>query len=299
MFEALWGKKKTGFVLALSGGGGRGLAHIGVLEVLESRHLRPDAIVGTSIGALFGAMYALNPDAGAVRERVLRFLDSETFQNFSLPVAHEADVDELDHTWFSRLTNIARQSALYVRALTGIAVAESSVLREVAGVFCQAGSFDAMKIPLYVTAVRFPGGECHLFSDGDLCRVLTASMAVPAVFEPVEIEGERYVDGGLASEVPALEAKSIATDSQLVVAVNTGVRPDPEHVPSNVIAMLDWAAQVKALYLRRYEKAHADILIEPLVGYTQWHDFSNPEQEIQRGREAALEKISELEQQLA
>ncbi len=298
MFEALLGRKKTGFVLALSGGGGRGLAHLGVLEELELQNLRPDAIVGTSIGALFGAMYALNPDAKAVRERVLEFLGSGTFQHINLPVAHDVDVDEVDESWLSRLTNMARQSVLYVRALTGISVSDTGALQEVAGVFCGSGSFDTVQIPLYITAVRFPGGECHIFSQGNLCQALIASMAVPAVFDPVEIDGARYVDGGLASEVPAMEARSVATETQLVVAVNTGVRPDPGHEPSNVIAMLDWAAQVKALYLRRYEKAHADILIEPLVGYTQWHDFSNPEQEIQRGREAALEKIPELKSRL-
>jgi len=294
VFEGIFKNSQRGFVLALAGGGGRGLAHLGVLEVLEAQGLRPDAIVGTSIGALFGAMYAINPDARAARERVLRYLDSESFQSLKLPAIDDADMEAEDESWLSRLTTAARQTILYTRAMTEISVVDIGALIDVAEAFCGTGSFQSARIPVYVTAVRFPGGECHLFSEGDLCRVLAASMAIPGVFEPVAIDGERYVDGGLASEVPAFEARAVAQEGQVVVAVNTGARPDPEREPGNVLAMLDWATRVKALYLRRYEKVHADVLIEPLVGYTQWHDFSNPEQEIKRGHDAAMEKLPEL-----
>ncbi|MDX8392245.1 MAG: patatin-like phospholipase family protein [Mariprofundaceae bacterium] len=285
-----------GFVLALAGGGGRGLAHLGAIKALEENGLRPDAIVGTSIGALFGAMYALNPDATGLQRRVFEFLDSDAFQNLSLPSVH--DVDTEGESWLTRLSTVARQTILYTRALTDIAVADDAALAQVAGVFCGEGNFETMKIPLHVTAVRFPGGECHVFSQGDLCKALAASMAVPGVFDPVEIDGHRYLDGGLASEVPAMEARNVAGEKKLVVAVNTGARPDPEHAPSNVMGMLDWAAQVKSLYLRQYEKAHADVLIEPLVGYTQWHDFSNSDHEVQRGYEATIAKVPELKRLL-
>ena len=294
----LFDKKATGFVLALAGGGGRGLAHLGVLKALEENGLRPDAIVGTSIGALFGAMYSLNPDAAKVQERVFSFLESDVFHQISLPSVNDVGADSADDSWLTRLTTVARQTVLYSRAMSDTSIGEADALTRVANLFCGGGSFESTKIPLYVTAVRFPGGECQLFSQGDLCLTLAASMAVPGVFDPVVIDGKRYLDGALASEVPAMEARSVAGDSQLVVAVNTGARPDPAYEPYNVLGMLDWTAQVKSLYLRQYEKAHADIVIEPLVGYTQWHDFSNSDDEVGRGYEAAQEKMPELLKQL-
>jgi len=290
----LFDRHSTGFVLALAGGGGRGLAHLGVLRALEENGLRPDAIVGTSIGALFGAMYALNPDAEDVCKRVFHFLASDGFHRLSLPGARDVDAEETDESWLMRMSIAARQTVLYTRAMTDVAVGDNAVLTSVAHIFCDKATFEETKIPMYITAVCFPGGECHLFSQGNLCIALAASMAVPGVFDPVEIDGVRYLDGGLASEVPAMEAKSLAGKSKLVVVVNTGARPDPKHEPTNVLGMLDWAAQVKSLYLRQYEKAHADVLIEPLVGYTQWQDFSNSDDEVGRGYEAALEKIPEL-----
>lgn len=284
--------RSDGFVLALGGGGGRGLAHLGVLEVLEEHDLQPSAIVGTSIGALFGAMYAHTPDAERIRKRVQRFLKSEKFSQLNIPLIEGVEME--DDTWLSRLTAVARQSILYTKAATDIAVANIDSLIEMVEELCTAEDFDELTIPMNVTSVQFPTGECHLISQGDLSRAIAASMAVPGVFNPVEIEGGLFVDGALASEVPAKEARMVATMGQVVVAVNVGSRPDPMNIPSHVIGMLDWATQIKALYLRQNEKKQADILIEPLVGFTQWHDFSNPEQEIGRGRDAALEKMPEL-----
>lgn len=284
--------KREGFVLALGGGGGRGLAHLGVLEVLDEHNLRPSAIVGTSIGALFGAMYAHNPDSRLVRKRVGQFLDSDAFGQLNIPVLEGAEME--DTSWLSRLTAAARQSILYTRAATDIAVGDVNMLVGMVEELSEAKEFSELKIPLYVTSVQFPTGDCHLISKGNLGKAIAASMAVPGVFDPVEIDGGRFVDGALASELPAKEAKMIATMGQVVVAVNVGSRPHPGKEPSHVIGMIDWATQIKSLYLRQYKKEFADVLIEPLVGFTQWHDFSNPDQEIERGRDAALEKMPEL-----
>jgi len=281
------------FVLALGGGGGRGLAHLGVLEVLEEHGLRPSAIIGTSIGAMFGAMYAHTPDIHRVSDRVHGFLHSDAFINLGLPTAPGGDA--ADDTWLARLTTAARQSVLYAKAATDIALADVAVLSEIAATLCPARRFDELLIPFYATAVRYPSGDTRIFSDGELIPAITASMAIPGVFDPVAIEGERFVDGGLSSELPAREARAIARPGELVVAVNVGARPDPTLEPSHVLEMLDWAGRVKSSYLRRYQRTQADILVEPMVGYTQWHDFSHPRQEIERGRDAMLEMMPDLQ----
>ncbi len=288
-------EQKNGFVLALGGGGGRGLAHLGVLDVLEEHHLKPDAIVGSSIGALFGAMYAMNPNAKAVIEHACSILKSEEFSKLELP-ALEGDDGE-DQSWLSRLSAAARQTLLYTKAATERSLADTNTLVDIAFTFCGGESFHDTKIPLYVTGVEFPGGDCHLFSvDSNVklpCAV-AASMAIPGVFEPLVIDGQKYVDGGVVSDLPAKEAQMVANADQLVLAVNVGARPREDIEPVNVFGMRDWAAQIQALYLRKYNKTFCDVLVEPLVGFTQWQDFSNVEQEIEKGRQAALEKMPEL-----
>ena len=288
-------KKKNGFVLALGGGGGRGLAHLGVFDVLEQHDLVPDAIIGTSIGALFGAMYAMGNSAASIQEQALEYLQSEPFHRLELPVIEEAD--HPDESWLSRFVSAARQTVMYTKAATDMAFADVQVLYEVAELFTGGKDFSAVKIPLFITAVQFPCGECRVFSQQHgvaLSRAIAASMAIPGVFEPVRIADEKYMDGGLASEIPAREASMLASEEQLVVAVNVGSRPLDDYEPANVYGMLDWSSQIKSLYLRRYEKQHADILIEPLVAYTQWHDFSRPKEEIEKGRQATLEIMPQL-----
>lgn len=90
----------------------------------------------------------------------------------------------------------------------------------------------------------------------------------------------------------------VARADQLVLAVNVGARPRPDIEPKNVYGMLDWTTQVKSLYLRQANKRFADVIIEPLVGFTQWNDFSNIEQEIEKGRQAAMERMPELLEKL-
>ncbi len=292
-------KADKGFILALGGGGGRGLAHLGVLDVLEEHKLKPDAIVGSSIGALFGAMYAMQPDAKAVIARAKDILASQPFSKLGLPSLDEADTQ--DQSWLSKLSAAARQSILLTRAATDQSVADTDALIDIAVTFCGGDSFRDAKIPLFVTAVHFPSGECRLFSmdtDVKLACAVAASMAVPGVFDPVTVGGEKFVDGGVASELPSKEAKMIANADQLVLAVNVGARPRPDVEPKNVYGMLDWTTQVKSLYLRQYKKEYADVLVEPLVGFTQWNDFSNVEQEINKGRQATLEKMPELIEKL-
>ncbi len=298
IFEARQ-KKKTGFVLALGGGGGRGLAHLGVLDILEQHKLTPDAIVGSSIGALFGSMYAMNPDAKAVIHHACSILQSDKFSKLGLPAIEGAGAQ--DQSWLARLSSAARQTLMYTKAATELALADTDALVDIVFAFCGGESFHDVKIPLYVTAVEFPGGDCNLFSansDVKLPCAVAASMAIPGVFEPLMIGGKKYVDGGVASDLPAKEAQMVANSDQLVLAVNVGARPREDMEPVNVFGMRDWAAQIQALYLRKYNKTFSDVLIEPLVGFTQWQDFSNVEQEIEKGRQAALEKMPELIHQL-
>ncbi len=282
--------------MALGGGGGRGLAHLGVLEALEEHGLKPEAIVGTSIGALFGAMYALEPDIKRMRNRVEALLHSDAFSRLALPDLTEAET--ADHTWLGKLTAAARQSVLYARAAKGTALTDTEALLNLVQTLCEGKGFSDIRIPLFATTVQFPSGEIEIFSKGNLPRAIAASMAIPGVFEPVEISGQHFVDGGLACELPAKEAKMLANPGQLIVAVNVGGRPNPDLRPSTVIGMLDWAIRIKSLYMRQYKAQFADLLIEPVTGFRQWADFSHPDQEIERGRQAALEKMPELMEQL-
>ena len=286
---------RRGFVLALGGGGGRGLAHLGVLEALETKGLQPDAVVGTSIGALFGAMYALEPDLDTVRARVEAEFNSHALDDLDLPSPSPAEGDGTDGSWLDRLAARVRQSVLYARAATGVAVADTEALQSLIRRLTEGRGFDDAVIPVHVTAVAFPEGTCRLFSSGDLVRSVAASMAAPGLFAPVTIGEERFVDGSVVSELPVPEAAALAGADRVVVAVDVASGRPPEHPPGTVLEMLDWAITTKARYLRRFRAAQADIVIDPLLDTWTWADFSHADAEIARGRDAALERLPQLE----
>lgn len=153
--------------LVLSGGGAKGVAHIALLEYLEQHHIVINSISGSSAGALVGALYT----SGVRPEGILQFFKSTPIFRY---------------TWLKPSKAGIFDSEKYATVL------DSFVKRH----------FEELNIPLIITATNIQKGEATYFSQGDLIRPLLASCAVPAVFTPVEINGELYADGGVMDNFP-------------------------------------------------------------------------------------------------
>jgi hypothetical protein len=143
------------FVLGSERGDGRGLVHLGVLAAAEENDLQAVAIVGTSIGSLFGAMYALNCRILAVINRVKTVSTSEAFAHLELPHSTAADTD--DYTWLGKPTAAARETVVYARAARGSFLTDSTVLLESMDHLCGEGSSptcrSAYTLPVFVFLV--------------------------------------------------------------------------------------------------------------------------------------------------
>ncbi|MDQ6962788.1 MAG: patatin-like phospholipase family protein [Mariprofundaceae bacterium] len=289
----LFTRSKSGFILVLGGGGGRGLAHIGVLDALEEYGLRPDILVGSSVGSLVATMYAQQPEPKLLKERTLNFLNSKSFHRLTLPVFNHLREMPIE-SWLERLSAVARQSVLYGRAVTSNAIADKDVLFQLLQELGVSGSFSKLHIPVQMVSTIFPQGGMAVFSSGDLNTSLAASMAIPTIFPPVNIAGQRYVDGGVYADIPVLHAQNIASKRQCVVAVNAGSRRLGMHDPVNVLGMLDWVVDAQSQQLRERDFLHADVLIEPDIHSRLWYDFSHPEKVIHTGYQAMMLKMPAL-----
>jgi NTE family protein len=169
---------KTGLVL--SGGGARGICHLGVIKALEEFGVKIDYIAGTSAGSITGALYSYGykPDA------IVKMIGETSFAR-SLRLAW---------TWTGLLS------------LNGI--------RDIFLKFIPENSFDALKIPLTVAATEIKKGRIEYFSQGELIPAIMASSCVPAVFNPVEFNGGLYVDGGVLDNLPV---KAIHDKCQFII----------------------------------------------------------------------------------
>lgn len=206
--------------LVLSGGGSRGLSHVGALQAVEELGHDPDIVIGTSMGAVVGALYAAGYTPEEIRARVLEIDWSRVFNataqvigpdrspRYSM-IAFDLATDELR---FSR--GLVAQWRIN-RALAKLLFGANARAR---------GDFDRLPRTYRAVAADLRTGEVVVISEGDLARAARASMAVPGLFAPVSWDGRVLVDGGIVNNVPTDVARSLG--AARVIAVDAGKPAD-------------------------------------------------------------------------
>nr|WP_129729347.1 patatin-like phospholipase family protein [Parabacteroides goldsteinii] len=237
--------------LALSGGGAKGFAHIGVFKLLEECGLMPDVIVGTSVGALMGALFADGYSADEIKE-LFSGREFSEFAQLQLPKSGLFDSKRFRH--FLRR---------HLRAKT----------------------FEELKTPLIVMATDLDNGESHEFRSGPIVEAVTASCSIPIIFSPVVINGVHYVDGGLFHNFPV----SIIRDScERVIGVNVSPLISQKYKQTIFhIAERSYHYMFRANTIE--DREMCDVLIEAEeFGMYKTFDLENVDQISQIGYSAAV-----------
>lgn len=264
--------------LALGGGGARGLAHILVLETFDELGVKPKAISGTSIGAIFGAAYASGLSAKQIRAHTEEALSQKVYLARHL-FAARADVAS---KWLNFVP--IRPAILNAEALLDLLL-PTRVARD----------FAHLQIPLAIVATDFYKQEQRVFTTGPLRRAVAASMALPAIFTPVVIDGEPFVDGGLVNPLP-FDLLEGAAD--LIVAIDVSGAPTRDanrNQPSAIEVLLSSSQIFQRSIIREKLRARApDIYIECPVDSFTVLDFHRYEEVIK----AAAPVKEQLKRQL-
>ncbi len=249
-----------GVVLALSGGGSRGLAHIGVLEVLEENNIPVAGIVGTSIGAIIGGLYASGYKASQLRDIIsgtdLTALLSHPSERIFVALGRE-QLSAGGLPWIS--LNEKGQ-------ITGPLGSESGV--ELLDRFAQLAlnvdvvNFNNLCIPFAAIATDLETGKKVVLRRGSLASAMRASMAIPAIFEPWPIEGKLLVDGGLVSNMPVSTARELFPGYP-VIAVNVTSPLLMRNNLRSIIDVVDQSITIMTMQNIDREIATAEIVIRP------------------------------------
>jgi len=235
--------------LALGGGFARGIAHLGVLKVLEANRVPVDCIAGTSVGALIAASYA----CGAPLAGLERLAAATQFKDFA--------------RW----------------TLSWMGLASNERLENYLQRVCAVSKFEELKIPLAIAATDLGTGEAVYFTRGEIGPPLRASCAYPGLFLPVEHEGRILVDGFLAAAVPVEAARSLGADIVIAVYLESG----GDAPPKTMAEIISRSFSIMQRHAQQSWRKDADAVIEPLVkGYT-WDDFSKTPELIAAGEAAA------------
>ena len=199
--------------LVLSGGGAKGLAHIGVVRVLDSLGIRPDLIVGTSMGAVVGALYA-SGYSGRELDSLARIVPLAALFRTYQPLAPRAlGILQPLVLWEQGDRGFALQSASVVEAEAN-ALVNAALLR---GNLLARGDFDSLPIPFRAVATDLAHREAVVMKSGDLAQAVRASAAVPLLFAPERRDGRFLTDGGLSANIPVAVARAEGADRVIVV----------------------------------------------------------------------------------
>jgi len=276
--------------LALGGGAARGLAHVGVLRVLAENEIPIDMIVGTSIGALVGGLYATTPDIDMVEERLVSFLDSPTFRANRFHFLREMRSEPMG--WIGNIGRIVRRGIFIGSALSRTSFISAQQFERNITMLLDEVQIEDATIPFAAVACDLRHGEEVLIQSGPMRRAVSASSAIPGVLPPVVSDGRVLVDGGWSSKVPVLAAFKMGADAVIAVDISSELHDTRKLTRGYDIIVR--ASAITDSVLKRMQCRMADVLIRPQVGSIHWADFGRARDCMQRGVEAAESQIDEI-----
>lgn len=278
------GSRKRPAALVLGGGGARGLAHVGVLQVMEENGCIPDLIVGSSIGAVIGAMYAQHGRIEQVRSRLQDFLSSSFFESVALDTFYRRDETSLFpviEEWIQGL----RMRLSATRTLTHEGMIPAAILREGLEMLLDDMDIRDCRIPYACVAVDLRSGETRTLRSGSIRDAVAASSSIPGIIAPAVIDGRSLVDGAVTSATPSLEAR--AAGARTVVVIDVSRDMNSVRAPKIGFEIMQRAGDIAAARCNERQFENADHVLRPPVRDYHWARFDQSEALIDAGTQAA------------
>jgi len=281
--------------LVLGGGGARGAAHIGVLKELERQRVPIDAIAGTSMGAIIGGLYAIGKSPAELEEIVasLDWADAMSDTPRRADLSFRRKQDDARYPTSLELGLEGGELVLPMGMVQGQKLA--LILRELTIEASHVSDFDALPIPFRAIATDIETGDAHVMGQGDLAQAIRASMSVPAIFAPTQLDGRLLVDGGIASNLPVDVMRGMDVDIIIAVDVEFPLYSAEELDSAIAISEQMLTILMRQETLRQIELlSDQDILIRPALGTFDSGDFARITETIDPGEQAAQESAAEL-----
>lgn len=247
--------------LVLGGGAAKGFAHIGVIKALEAQGIVPDIVVGTSAGAVVGVLYAAGYNGFELQKIALQ-LEEAQLSDWSLPDR---------------------------------GVIKGEALQNFINKTLRGRTLEKLNRTFGVVATDLKTGEPIVFRTGDSGMAVRASASVPGVFQPVDISGKEYVDGGLVSPVPVRAARAMGAD--FIIAVDISSRPQQAKTRSTLDVLLQ-TVSIMGQAISKQELKEATVVIRPAIHEISSTDFQTRHLAVLEGEKAASMMMPEVKSKL-
>jgi NTE family protein len=280
--RATWRLKPP--VLALGGGGARGFAHLGVLQVLDEARLPVGAIVGTSMGAVVGGMYLAHGSAERATELWREAIERGMIPSVR-PIGRVPHADTREHPLIQVARRI-RNRVVISFAMNRSTVLDDTELEQALEYLIPDVQFSDLSRKLVVVATDLETGEEVRLRQGSLRTALDATSAIPGMVPAVEVDGRWLVDGGAVAEIPAVAATD---EGWPVVAVDTSMDVPPIAEDDLVLDTMWRTQMMTARLLRQHQLKSATHVIRPQVGGARWAEWHRFDEFVEAGRVATRE----------
>jgi NTE family protein len=255
-------KSRKKVALVLGGGGARGLAHIGILKVFEREGIKVDMVVGTSMGAVVGAVYSIGLPASHMEKRAATLSWTDLFDP-TIPKMGLVEGEKLE-----------------------------AVIRDLV----EDKTFLDTKVPLALVTTDIERAEEVVHTSGNLIKVARASCSWPGIFTPQRVDGRLLVDGGIKNSVPVSVARQLGAD--LIIACDVGFCVTTDVEINNILRLILQSFQIMGEELNTHLARFADIVIEPDLGHLDQAAFNRASDIIYKGQEAAEKMLPRIQKKL-
>ena len=285
-------RKSTAYVLALGGGGARGLAHIGVLKVLQREGVDIGAIAGTSMGSVIGGMFSYYGDAVEVEEVFRKFLSSSFFEKYARTFFLVSEDPSILREPEKSLAKLGKRF-LYLKAASMHAVFSNSILEEAFQYLIPDVRFADLKVPFACVATDLRTGSEVVIKEGRVIPAMVASSSIPGFVEPAKVARRVLIDGSATSTVPVAAAKSLSSGK--IIAVDVSMDLKREERLDNAFEIAMRSGEITNRHLTETQLRDSNIVIHPEVGRTTWANFDKLDEMINVGEIAGRRAIPQLQ----
>ena len=282
--------------VALGGGGSRGLAHLGALQVLEEEGIEISSVSGISAGAITGARWCIDPNAAYLSLNAIELLSSPEFRRLRIGGMMLAGANEERTGLLQTLRSLVRRGLHLAHLARRSSVVEEGILEELITLLVGEGDFSDCRVPFQAVALDLKEARLVTLREGPLLPAITASCALPGIFPPVEIDAMQLIDAGAVSSVPVAAAR-IADPNAVVLAIDPSRRLLASESRTSGVEVIQRVAGIARNWLTEQELTDADLVVRPRVGQRTWSDLNDLASVVESGRvamQAAMPQLLEL-----
>jgi len=277
--------------IAFGGGGVRGAAHVGVLQVLHKAGITADIVSGVSAGSIVAGMYALSLDPFILEDRFREIWKTTNFQKSSKSIFLNGNKKSVINKLFNTFINYIIAIGSFHRK----SILKNDPLQKTLDSLIGNKSFKDLKIPLKVVATEINSGNDIIYDKGNLVKALLESSSIPGVLEPTIADGKIIVDGGVGMPVPI---SAIKNKCEFTIAIDIGMYNLKPIKRINASSIKKRSQIITSNRLKRKLSSEADFVINPDTMGMEWSDFNAIENIFEKGKIAAQESIVLLQEKI-